>query len=570
MRRILGLVVVLAAAAGLFVLASGAGEQAKPQFRVELDNAFGLIEGGDFKIAGVRAGKIKKLDLDRRTKRAIVSFEIDQTGFGDLRRDARCEVAPQSLVGEYFVDCRPGTARERLPQDALIPVERTATVVPPDLVGNIQRLPYRERLRLVIGELGAAVSGNGPALNAALRRANPALRETNEVLGILARQNQVLADLVRNGDTVLEDLAGNRRDVGRFVVEAGETAAISAERDDEISAGFRRLPGFLRELRPTMAELGRTVAVQGPALQELAASAEPLEELFERIEPFAEASRPALRSLGEAAVVGRDTVPKARPTVARVEEFARGVPEVAKNLAITLEHLDDREHAVEADPNSPGGRGYTGLEAFLQYVFDQTLAINVFDSERHILKAIPFVGVCAPYADRRAAREVRDECAGALGPKQIGFEVRDETEPPGFDGDDRARPGAGGPPATGTPLDDVLAPVLRPGGTPTRRGDGDPAPAGGDGDGGEGDGERREAPRPDAGAPAPPPVRLPDLDDVLPGGGPSAPALPAPPALPAVPDAPRVPDASRVPGVTRDDGARDRAVEDLGDFLFGR
>src|SRR3712207_8864019 len=58
------------------LVAGGAGEeQAGKEFKVELDNAFGLIEQGDFKIAGVRAGEITKLDLNRKTKRAIVSFK---------------------------------------------------------------------------------------------------------------------------------------------------------------------------------------------------------------------------------------------------------------------------------------------------------------------------------------------------------------------------------------------------------------------------------------------------------------------------------------------------------------
>src|SRR3712207_4486093 len=238
--------------AGFTLVAGGAAEdQAGKEFRVELDNAFGLIEGGDFKIAGVRAGQITTLDLDRRTKRAIVGFKVTEDGFGSLRTDATCNVAPQSLVGEYYVDCQPGKSGRELEEGDTIPVERTTSTVPPDLVNNIMRRPYRERLRFIIGELGAAVAGNSENLNSAIRRAVPARRETNKVLAIRARQNQVLADLARNADTVITELAENREDVGRFVVDAKDLSRTSAERDRDIAAGFRRLPGFLRELRPT-------------------------------------------------------------------------------------------------------------------------------------------------------------------------------------------------------------------------------------------------------------------------------------------------------------------------------
>ena len=81
---------------------------------VELDNAFGLIQGGDLKVAGVRAGQITDIRLDKRTKLALVGFRIDKNGFGSLRGDVHCESRPQSLIGEYFLDCLPGTSPHKL------------------------------------------------------------------------------------------------------------------------------------------------------------------------------------------------------------------------------------------------------------------------------------------------------------------------------------------------------------------------------------------------------------------------------------------------------------------------
>ena len=50
----------------------------------------------------------------------------------------------------------------------------------------------------------------------------------------------------------------------------------------------------------------------------------------------------------------------------------------ANNLDFVLRDLDDRKRAVEPDPRSPGGKGYTGMEALLQYMFDQPMAINAY------------------------------------------------------------------------------------------------------------------------------------------------------------------------------------------------
>ena len=440
MKRIVATALLLIAAGGFVLIASGSGNGGgDPKYWVELDNAFGLISGGDAKIAGVRAGKITDIKLDRKTDRALVQLTITQTGFGSLRTDTHCEVRPQSLIGEYFVDCQPGTAPTALKSGSTIPVSRTSSTVAPDLVNDVLRKPYRERLSIILNELGAGVAGNAQNLQAALRRASPALRETDQVLGILARQNKILGDLTSNADRVIGDLARNRKDVGRWVIQAGNTARASAERRAAIAAGFRKLPGFLEQLRPAMASLGSVARDQAPALANLDASAKQLKRFFDLLGPFAEASRPAFRALGQASKSGNEAVLAAKPVVQQLNAFTKGTPELGKNLAIVLEHLDNRAYASEEDPRSPGGKGYTGLEALLRYVYDQVLSVNIFDSNVHILKVavIPPNSPCAPYADVARAKMLaklakpgdENDCAATLGPNQAGINYPDITNP---------------------------------------------------------------------------------------------------------------------------------------------
>jgi len=349
-------------------------------------------------------------------------------------------VRPQSLIGEYFVDCQPGIAPTVLKSGSTIPVSRTTSTVAPDLVNDVLRRPYRERLSIILNELGAAVAGNAGNLNAALRRASPALRETDQVLGILARQNRILGDLTSNADRVIGDLARNRKDVGRWVIQAGNTAKASAERRAAIAAGFRKLPGFLEQLRPAMASLGSVARDQAPALANLDASAKQLKRFFDLLGPFAEASRPAFKALGQASKSGNEAVLAAKPVVQQLNAFAKGTPELGNNLAIVLEHLDNRTYASEQDPRSPGGQGYTGLEALLRYVYDQVLSVNIFDSNVHILKVavIPPSSPCAPYADVARVKDVlapkaqpgnEYDCAATLGPNQAGINYPDITNP---------------------------------------------------------------------------------------------------------------------------------------------
>ena len=386
------------------------------------------------KVAGVRAGAIKDLEVDRKTHKALVSFEITRPGFGSLRKDVRCESRPQSLIGEYYIDCKPGTSSEKLANGATIPVEQTTSTIPIDLVNNVLRRPYRERLGIILDELGAGVAGRAEDINDVVRRASPALRETDRVLAKLASQNQTLKQLVTDADAVITDLAENKKDVGRWVVETKETAAASAERRADIAAGLRRLPTFLRELRPTMAQLGDTAEAQTPRC----ATSTPPPTSWRRSWRTSSRCRSPRRSTcarwprprARAGPPSRPRGPSSPSSRRRPEQ----APELAGNSAIVLEHLNDRKNAVEKDPRSPGGEGYTGFEAVLQWVFDQSQAINIYDKNGYILKVNLFHSKCSNYQNPQSlkAEMAKDpsfykDCAAILGPNQPSITSPDPT-----------------------------------------------------------------------------------------------------------------------------------------------
>ncbi len=306
----LGAAVVVVA----IVLFSTRGEDNPYQVRAIFDNAGFVIAGEDVKIAGVKVGKIASLDVTDDFK-AVVVLEISEPGYQDFRSDATCIVRPQSLIGERFVECTPTQPRsagsdpppplkeiEDGPGEGqrLLPVENTMQSVDIDLIGNTMREPERERLSLILNELGAGLAGRGRDLNEIIRRANPALRETNKVLAILAKQNTELEQLAVNSDTVLGPLArdrapgrggdpqlerrrprhrrasrrpgGRHRDAARVPgrTEADDGAPRHARRRDDAGARRPRRPGAGDQLdraqpRPVLAgrDPGRGLARRG-------------------------------------------------------------------------------------------------------------------------------------------------------------------------------------------------------------------------------------------------------------------------------------------------------------------
>src|SRR4051812_3285863 len=261
------------------------------------------------------------------------------------------------------------------------------------------RRPVRERFRLILTELGTGLAGRPHDLQEVLRRAHPGLRETSKVLKILGDQNQVIENFIKDSDTVVSELENNKRDVARWVTEAGNAAQISATRKADIARSFQRLPRFLGELKPTMLRLGQLADAQTPLLRELRTAAPDLNTFFTRLGPFAKASRPALRSLGQSSVVGNRVVKKGRDEVRELRILAKDAPPFAKPLRQFLQTMDDRRRAIETDPRAKatappapdktaiaGSGGFTGLEAITDYLFWQTLSINILDSTSHMVR----------------------------------------------------------------------------------------------------------------------------------------------------------------------------------------
>jgi phospholipid/cholesterol/gamma-HCH transport system substrate-binding protein len=400
MTRILSVAAVLLVAAGLaFVLTRD--EESVYKVRAIFDNAGFVIAGEDVKVAGVRVGRIDSLDVTPDHK-AVVVLEITDPGFQDFRRDATCMVRPQGLIGERFVECSL-TEKRSAGEDApppleriregegegqyLLPVEQTSKAVDLDLINNIMRRPVRERLSLILNELGTGLAGRGNDLADVIRRANPALKETDKLLAILASQNRVISDLARNSDTVLAPLARDRREVAGAIRNSSKVAGATADRRADLEADIEKLPRFLTELEPTMRDLGALSDEMTPVLTDLGDVAPDVNRLILQLGPFSEAATPAFDTLGEAALVGIPAVNAARPVIADLRRLTEQLRPVGASAARLLTSFQETQ----------------GIERAMDYIFYQVAAINGFDSVGHYLRAGLIVNQCAAYTTEPVA-----------------------------------------------------------------------------------------------------------------------------------------------------------------------
>lgn len=396
MKRVAMIAVVLVAASWLAVAGTGAGSGDSYEVRAIFSNAGFVIPGEDVRVAGVNVGSIKSVDLTAQNTAAIV-LEITDDGFKDFREDATCIVRPQSLIGDRFVECTPTVPRPvgvKAPPELpvieddpgkgqhLVPVSQTSTPVDLDLINNIWRRPYRERLSILLNEFGTALVGQGTNLRDAIRRSNPALAQTDEVLNILASQNQVLADLATNSDTVLEPLARERQRVADFIVQANTVNQATAERGNDFERNLELLPPFLRQLTPTMQRLGGLAGAATPVFQNLLPAAPAINKIIENLPPLSEAGIPALQSLGNSAAPLQSDLEAFNPRITDLANLTTEALPVTTNLASLLTSL-----------KSSGG-----VESLMRFLFYSTTTINGYDQYSHYLRVALLVNLCSDYA----------------------------------------------------------------------------------------------------------------------------------------------------------------------------
>jgi ABC-type transporter Mla subunit MlaD len=418
-RRLIIAVALIAAVVVVVLLVSGGGSSSGYLVRAVFDNGAFMVQGEQVRVAGANVGTIESVDVSMPGQtvayrdgkpvsvpgKAIIVMDITDPGFQDFRSDASCQIRPQSLIGEKFVDCRPTLPRspgspaapplKKIPEGQegagqyLLPLGSNGTSVDPDLINDIQTLPYAQRFRLIFNELGAGLAGRGDDLEVVVKRANPFLRDVDRLFGVLSDQRDQLAQLTSDSDEILRPFARERSHVAGFFINAGAAAQASSEKGSELEAALQKFPTFLREFRLTMNSLQGFSDAAAPVFADLGKAAPSLTDATRTLTPFSKATTVALKSLGETGEASGPIFQEAEPIIRKTTQLSKTGVAPTTELANLFTSIKKT-------------KGWDGL---VKLIYNTTATFNGFDQYGHFGRTLVTLTACVDYEANKGGYE---------------------------------------------------------------------------------------------------------------------------------------------------------------------
>jgi phospholipid/cholesterol/gamma-HCH transport system substrate-binding protein len=232
------------------------GGNTKPYSAVFTD-VYGLREGDDVRMAGVRVGRVEKIDLDGKLARVSFVVQDDQPLFGNTV----ASVTYQNIVGQRYLGLSLGSAGspERLRPGSVIPPERTEPSFDVTTLLNgyeplFSLLNPRDADNLTKA-LIQSLQGDTTSLATLIS-------QTTTLTQTFAGKDQALGEVITNLNKVVSNLAQQNANLDGIITSAHDTvAALDRRRPELVEATgsmarvMNRLSTSANDVYPSFAEL---------------------------------------------------------------------------------------------------------------------------------------------------------------------------------------------------------------------------------------------------------------------------------------------------------------------------
>ena len=195
-----------------------------------------LVAGDDVTIDGFRVGRVASIEPADDGARAVLELHEQ---YAPLFADARAMVKAKNLLGETYVELNRGTSQAGpLPDGGRIDLRHTLTPVELDQVLDVLDTDTRQRLVVLVNELGEAVQGRGVDLNASAGDLRAVAQSLQTIARAVAAQADHLDTLVAALRKVLETIAAYRSQLKALVGDWDRLMRTLASRESDLEGVF--------------------------------------------------------------------------------------------------------------------------------------------------------------------------------------------------------------------------------------------------------------------------------------------------------------------------------------------
>ena len=280
-RLVIFIVVTTMATAVLVATIGNLSFGGTKEYKAEFVDATGVVKGDDVRIAGVKVGSVKDVQVINRT-RALVTFDVqDDT---PLRRSTHASIRYRNLVGQRYISLTQDIGDTSLmAEDDTIPVGQTSPALDLTVLFNGFKPLFQalspDDLNKLSYEIVQVFQGEGGTLEGLLSH-------TASLTNTLADRDQVISSLIDNLNEVLAHvgdrdqqlnelitsfrtfIGGLKKDRGAILSSLDQISRLSVETSQLVS-GIRKpfvddihhLRGFAKNLDDGKAELDRALQV---------------------------------------------------------------------------------------------------------------------------------------------------------------------------------------------------------------------------------------------------------------------------------------------------------------------
>jgi len=266
-------------------------------YRVAFTDVKGVIPGDvELKIAGVDVGSIANSELVNG--QPVLTLDLESQ-YAPLYRDAQVRIRPVTPLEDMYVDItsRGHKSAGVLGPNAILPATQTVSPVEISSVLDLLDADTRQRMAVLLDQLGRGLSDGGANLRAGFEAVAPFLLVASQMSSALAQQHTELAQLIHNFGGITEELALRDTQLSSFVRSTNSTLGALAQNSGAFAATIDDLPGTLSSMSSAFARVRAAETELDPALRSLGPVAAALPSGLDALSRFSTDATPALNAL---------------------------------------------------------------------------------------------------------------------------------------------------------------------------------------------------------------------------------------------------------------------------------